>query len=106
MPIYHVQAPNLEKYTTTEKDAARGISRMPPMNQRVYTEDLFTEKKNSRRPTVKEIEILDQDGEVDQAVTKDEWDDKIRRRSKQVKAGFESKYRLSGKDKDLTPEQN
>ena len=81
MPIYHVQAPNLKLYTTTEKDASRGISRMPPMNQRVYTEDLFTEMKNSHRPSVKEIEILDQDGEVDQAVTKDEWDDKIRRRS-------------------------
>lgn len=23
MPIYYVQAPNLEKYTTTEKDAQR-----------------------------------------------------------------------------------
>ena len=65
MPIYHVQAPNLEKYTTTEKDASRGISRMPPMNQRVYSEDLFTEKAGSIRPDEKEIEKLDQDGEVD-----------------------------------------
>ena len=39
-------------------------------------------------------------------MTKEDWDDKIRRRSKQVKAGFESKYRLSGKDKDLTEAQN
>lgn len=61
MPIYYVQAPNLEKYTTTEKDASRGISRMPPANQRNYSEDLFdlSETKTSRRPTEKEIEQID-----------------------------------------------
>jgi len=63
---------------------------MPPMNQRVYTEDLFTEAKNSHRPSDAEIENLDQDGEVDQAVSKEDWDDKMRRRSKQVTAGFNS----------------
>ena len=41
MPIYYVQAPNLEKYTTTEKDTQKGISRMPPPNQRRHDEDLF-----------------------------------------------------------------
>ena len=30
LPIYYVQAPNLEKYTTTQKDVQEGINRMPP----------------------------------------------------------------------------
>lgn len=32
IPIYHVQAPNLEKYTTTEGDFRKGRSKLPPAN--------------------------------------------------------------------------
>lgn len=34
LPIYGIQATNLRDYTTTEKDAKRNVSRMPPANVR------------------------------------------------------------------------
>jgi hypothetical protein len=30
LPVYGVQSTNLRDYTTTEKDAKRNVSRMPP----------------------------------------------------------------------------
>ena len=32
LPIYGIQSTNLRDYTTTEKDAKRNVSRMPPAN--------------------------------------------------------------------------
>jgi len=37
LPIYGVQGTNLKEYTTTEKDAKRSVSRMPPANVRLLT---------------------------------------------------------------------
>jgi hypothetical protein len=34
LPVYGIQNTNLRDYTTTEKDAKRGVSRMPPANVR------------------------------------------------------------------------
>ena len=108
MPIYYVQAPNLERYTTTEKDSTKGISRMPPANQRSYDEDLFDIKvtKSNRRLTAIEIDKLDEDGEKDQFETKDELEDKIRRRSKQIRSGFDQKFKLSFEDRSIVQEVN
>ena len=90
VPIYYVQVPNLEKYTTTEKDSQKGISRLPPPNQRNRAEDLFEVKEESPSEVLSalEVEKLDEDGEIDMFVTREDLEEKIRRRSKQIRVGM------------------
>ena len=53
IPIYHVQTPNLERYTTTKKDAKEGITRIPHESKLVtegenlYSEELKMQKEES-----------------------------------------------------------
>ena len=57
---------------------------MPPPNQISHAEDLFkdNETKHQRRMTAAEREEVDQAGEKDTFETKDDLEEKIRRRSK------------------------
>ena len=84
VPVYYVQVQNLEKYTTTEKDSQKGISRMPPPQQRTRDEDLFKdeEQNSSQILSTQEVDKIDEDGEIDIFVSKADLEDKIRRRSK------------------------
>jgi hypothetical protein len=45
LPIYGIpRVKNLSEFQTSEKDAARGISRMPMILARLYEEDIKIEK--------------------------------------------------------------
>ena len=60
LPIYHVQAPNVEKYTTTEADYRKGRNKLPPPLQRNFEEDLFekTDLKPEQKEPIKKATII------------------------------------------------
>jgi hypothetical protein len=41
LPVYGIRNKDLREYTTTEKDVAKGISRMPMKIARLYEEDIL-----------------------------------------------------------------
>jgi len=43
LPIFGVQSANLSEFTTTEKDAKRGVSKFPPVQYRLREEDVLRE---------------------------------------------------------------
>lgn len=43
LPIFGIDKSHLTDFTTTEKDAKRGVSRFPPSQFRLRTEDLLVQ---------------------------------------------------------------
>ena len=63
---------------------------MPPPQQRTRDEDLFKDEEQnpSQILSTQEVDKIDEDGEIDIFVSKADLEDKIRRRSKQIRVGM------------------
>jgi hypothetical protein len=60
LPIFGIEKPNLNDFTTTEKDMKRGVSRFPPSQMRIKSEDLISESAGGPgAPKGSEAEVTD-----------------------------------------------
>ena len=64
--IYNVTSKDLREFTTTEGDMNKGVSRFPPSNFRVTTEDLFSDASPglSQSPSTVSTTFADDDNGV------------------------------------------
>ncbi len=48
MPIFGIEKSNLSDFTTTEKDMKRMVSKYPPDQLRMYSEDIIKQAETSQ----------------------------------------------------------
>lgn len=104
LPIFGIEKPNLNDFTTTEKDMKRGVSRFPPSQMRIKSEDLISESAGgSGGPKGSEAEVTDSTFAV-----LDELQQNVEIRNKQFQESknFQDKGEDDDDDDDDEDEEN